>query len=101
MKIGDTIADIEEGLNAGMWTVGIVITGNEMGLTQTDLEALSSEERERRILDIRDRFKAAGAHYILDRTADVIPVIQEINKRLAAGEQPLVAKGNTYGDDTD
>jgi len=89
VKIGDTIADIEEGLNAGMWTVGIVITGNEMGLTQADLEALDPEERKRRILVIRDRFKAAGAHYILDQTADVISVIKEINKRLAAGEQPL------------
>ncbi len=91
VKIGDTIADIEEGLNAGMWTVGIVKTGNEMGLNQADLDALDPKEQERRTRDIRERFKAAGAHYILDRTADVIPVIKEINARLAAGEQPLAA----------
>ena len=30
VKIGDTLPDIEEGLNAGMWTVGLARTGNEM-----------------------------------------------------------------------
>ena len=29
IKIGDTPSDIEEGLNAGMWTVGVTRTGNE------------------------------------------------------------------------
>lgn len=89
VKIGDTIADIEEGLNAGMWTVGIVKTGNEMGLSQADLEALDPAEADRRAQEIRTRFEQAGAHYILDRAADVIPVIETINQRLAAGEQPL------------
>ena len=91
VKIGDTVADIEEGLNAGMWTVGIVKTGNEMGLTEADLNALDPAELDARVGEIRDRFEAAGAHYILDRTAEVIPVIEDINRRLAAGEQPLGA----------
>ncbi|MDZ7640112.1 MAG: phosphonoacetaldehyde hydrolase [Bryobacterales bacterium] len=29
VKIGDTPYDIEAGLNAGMWTVGVALTGNE------------------------------------------------------------------------
>ncbi|MEH0018926.1 MAG: phosphonoacetaldehyde hydrolase [Desulfobacter sp.] len=91
VKIGDTVADIEEGLNAGMWTVGIVKTGNEMGLSRADLEALDPVELDRRVKEIRGRFEQAGAHYILDQTADVIQVIEAINKRLAAGEQPLGA----------
>ncbi|WDP92692.1 MAG: phosphonoacetaldehyde hydrolase [Desulfobacter sp.] len=89
VKVGDTVADIEEGLNAGMWTVGIVKTGNEMGLNPADLEALDPEDREGRSQEIRDRFEAAGVHYVLDRTSDLIPVIDDINKRLAAGAQPL------------
>ncbi len=28
VKVGDTFADIEEGLNAGMWSVGMSLTGN-------------------------------------------------------------------------
>ena len=32
VKVGDTLPDIGEGLNAGMWTIGLARTGNEMGL---------------------------------------------------------------------
>ena len=40
VKVGDTLVDIAEGLNAGMWTVGISKTGNELGLSQSEVEAL-------------------------------------------------------------
>ncbi len=31
-NIDDTLAGVEEGLNAGMWTIGLTISGNEVGL---------------------------------------------------------------------
>src|SRR5207249_702218 len=37
VKVGDTLPDIEEGLNAGMWTIGLAKTGNEMGLTESEI----------------------------------------------------------------
>lgn len=89
VKVGDTIADIQEGLNAGMWTVGITRTGNEMGLTSQEVAALAPEALNLRLETIRNRFKAAGAHFILDSTADLLPVIEEINQRLKSGELPL------------
>ena len=30
VKIGDTLPDIDEGLNAGMWTIGLARTGNRL-----------------------------------------------------------------------
>lgn len=30
VKVGDTVADVGEGLNAGMWAVGVTATGNEV-----------------------------------------------------------------------
>ena len=92
VKIGDTVTDIEEGLNAGMWTIGITRTGNEMGLTKDETEALAPDDRDSRIKEIADRFNAAGAHYVLEQTADILPVIEEINNRLKTGELPLYAK---------
>ncbi|MCG8642196.1 MAG: phosphonoacetaldehyde hydrolase [Desulfobacterales bacterium] len=89
VKVGDTIADIQEGLNAGMWTVGITRTGNELGLTSQEVAALAPEALNLRLETIRNRFKAAGAHFILDSTADLLPVIGEINRRLKSGELPL------------
>ena len=33
VKVDDTLPGIEEGLNAGMWTVAVALTGNGMGLS--------------------------------------------------------------------
>jgi phosphonoacetaldehyde hydrolase len=32
VKVDDTVPGVEEGLNAGMWTVGLAMSGNEIGL---------------------------------------------------------------------
>lgn len=88
VKIGDTITDIEEGLNSGMWTIGITLTGNELGLTREETQALDPVDLQQRLDAIESRFRQTGAHYVLEKTADVLPVIQEINERLSAGELP-------------
>ena len=48
LKVGDTVPDIDEGLNAGCWSVGVAATGNEMGLTEAELATLAASERARR-----------------------------------------------------
>jgi phosphonoacetaldehyde hydrolase len=88
VKIGDTISDIEEGLNAGMWTIGITRTGNEMGLSHTDMNLMPDFERTNRLAAIADRFQAAGAHYIVESAGNILPVIDAISERLARGEHP-------------
>ena len=40
VKIGDTVVDVEEGLNGGMWTIGLSASGNEVGLTAAQYAAL-------------------------------------------------------------
>ncbi|MEE8635622.1 MAG: phosphonoacetaldehyde hydrolase, partial [Acidiferrobacterales bacterium] len=40
VKIDDTVPGVEEGLNAGMWTIGLAISGNEVGLPLKEWEAL-------------------------------------------------------------
>src|SRR5437867_5486316 len=49
VKAGDTLPDIEEGLNAGMWTIGLAKTGNEMGLTEQQIHDLEPEAREAKL----------------------------------------------------
>jgi len=88
VKVGDTVPDIEEGLNAGMWTVAVALTGNELGLTAEKLAALSPDEletrRERAHLHLAD----AGAHYVIDGIWSLPLVLEDIDERLANGEQP-------------
>jgi phosphonoacetaldehyde hydrolase len=88
VKVGDTVVDVEEGLNGGLWSVGVCATGNEVGLTAAELAALPDEERGRRVAVARDRLFAAGAHYVIDSVAELPAVIDHINTRLAQGDKP-------------
>jgi phosphonoacetaldehyde hydrolase len=88
VKVGDTVVDVEEGLNAGMWSVAVAVTGNEVGLPKAELDALAPAERARRAAAARDKLARAGAHYVIDGIADLMPVIADIERRLASGERP-------------
>jgi phosphonoacetaldehyde hydrolase len=84
VKVGDTVADIEEGLNAGMWTIGLAKTGNEIGLSEAEVAALPEEELESRLRSAYQRLGQAGAHYVVDGIGDVPAVIEEIERNLQA-----------------
>jgi phosphonoacetaldehyde hydrolase len=88
IKAGDTVSDIEEARNSGMWAVGVAATGNEVGLSEPDLAALPPEERARQVERACHRLRAAGAHFVIDSVAELEPVIEEIDRRLSAGERP-------------
>lgn len=88
VKIGDTAVDIEEGLNGGMWSVGIAVTGNEVGLTAAEYAAQSAGEQRRLAKEATERLYAAGAHYVVDGLGEVLPAIDKIEERLAKGDKP-------------
>jgi phosphonoacetaldehyde hydrolase len=84
VKVDDTVVGIEEGLRAGMWTVGVVMTGNEVGCSVEELEAMPPEERERLRAQGIQRLRAAGAHFVIDGIAELPQVIDLLEARLHA-----------------
>jgi len=88
VKIGDTIPDVEEGLNAGMWTIGLGKSGNELGMNEREIAALPADRLQAGLERAYRRMAAAGAHFVVDTIADVLPVIERIDERIAAGERP-------------
>jgi phosphonoacetaldehyde hydrolase len=88
VKVGDTAADIEEGLNAGAWTVGVTNTGNYVGLNRQEMAALPASEKPRLVRHAVDTLKAAGAHYLIGSIGELPPVLDEIEISLALGERP-------------
>jgi phosphonoacetaldehyde hydrolase len=88
VKIGDTPSDVGEGLNAGMWTIGITRTGNEVGMTARQWESATIAERAQALDKAGERLRAAGVHYLAESVADCLQPIDEIDARLAAGERP-------------
>jgi phosphonoacetaldehyde hydrolase len=82
VKIGDTIADIEEGINAGMWSVGVVLSSNEMGLTQKEISMLRIDDLEKRKSIVREAYFNAGADFVIDDLSEMAGLIEKINQSL-------------------
>jgi len=88
VKVDDTITGIEEGLNAGMWTVAVVASGNAVGLREEQLSALSDTDRAETVARGHRVMATSAAHYVIDSIADLPNVLAEIGCRLQAGECP-------------
>jgi phosphonoacetaldehyde hydrolase len=88
VKVGDTLVDIEEGLNAGMWTVGLSLTGNLLGLNHAEVKELSKKEKKEARNRIEGQLYQNGAHYVIDGIWDLPKVLEDINFRQAQGERP-------------
>lgn len=86
IKVGDTISDIKEGLNAGAWSVGVILGSSEMGLKQEEADAMDPDELASRMETVAKRFKDAGAHYVIDSIGKLDTLIPKINARLQNGD---------------
>jgi phosphonoacetaldehyde hydrolase len=82
VKVGDTLADIEEGVNAGTWSVGVIATGSEVGLSEAAWGSLTEPERRAVVDSIRPRFERAGAHATIETLAELPALIEDFESRL-------------------
>ena len=80
VKVGDTIADIKEGVNAKVWTVGLITGSNEMGLSEEEYNRRSADELAGLKHEVRERMLAAGAHFVLDNITELPACIEKINR---------------------
>ncbi|WP_232103575.1 phosphonoacetaldehyde hydrolase [Gimesia algae] len=79
VKVGDTLPDIEAGLNAGTWTVGLTQTGSEVGLTVAEFAALSDEQKADRLAIAETKLKNAGAHFVIPTLEGLPDIIEQLN----------------------
>jgi phosphonoacetaldehyde hydrolase len=89
IKIDDTASGVGEAVNAGCWGVGVTRYSNYMDVdTPEEGESLSSDEVSKKQAKTKDILEKAGAHYVIESLADIEPVIDDVNQRLARGERP-------------
>lgn len=88
IKIDDTGPGIEEGLNAGMWTIGLVQTGNEIGLSEAEVKMLAPATLQALMAQGYQRLFQAGAHYVVDGIWETPRILDEITHRIKRGERP-------------
>lgn len=88
VKVGDTISDIQEAVNAGVWSVGVVIGSSEMGLSLDEFNALSKEEQEIVISKTEKSFLQNGADFTIQSMSELPLLIERINHLITDGKRP-------------
>lgn len=82
VKVGDTVVDMQEGKNAGAFSIGVLQGSNLLGLTQEEYEAMPGDELDARKSRARASYMHAGADLVIDS-------VQDLPKAIAALEQKL------------
>ncbi len=88
VKVDDTTPGIAEGLAAGTWTVGVSLSGNEVGLAPHELARIDDKVRGELNDRARGVLQDAGAHAVIDTVADLLPLLERIDAEIAAGAPP-------------
>ncbi len=88
VKIGDTIADIQEGRQAGVWSAGVIVGSSRMGLTQAEYENLSEPARLEVIQTVNQAFLDAGADFTLLTIRELPQLLETVNELLQQGARP-------------
>jgi phosphonoacetaldehyde hydrolase len=88
VKVGDTVPDIGEGLNAGAWSIGVTAASSAVGCTEEELAALPADQRCTLLAASRSSLLQAGAHAVIDTLAELPALLADIAERLRRGEKP-------------
>lgn len=65
VKVGDTVSDIREGVNAGVWSVGVLEGSSELALSQSEYESMEPQARQAVCRKTEETFRKAGAHFVI------------------------------------
>lgn len=88
VKVGDTVSDMQEGVNASVWTVGVIKGSSELGMSQEEVAACDAVTLQTRMDAVEATFRGHGAHYVIHEIGELDAVIDQINQRLTEGERP-------------
>lgn len=88
IKVGDTAADIQEGLRAGVWSVGVAVGSSQMGLSYTEFVSLPQKDKAQVIFDTEKAFIEYGADFTITSMQELPELVERINILLKQGKRP-------------
>lgn len=89
IKVDDTVGGVGEGRSAGCWSVAVRKYSNYTDIdTVEQWNSMTEDEKAERVQRSDDKLRTSGAHYIIDTINDLPLVIEDVNRRLEAGERP-------------
>ncbi|MCX7222855.1 MAG: phosphonoacetaldehyde hydrolase, partial [Burkholderiales bacterium] len=83
VKVDDTIPGLLEGYHSDCWTVGVIASGNEAGLTYQQWMALTEHEKTLLRKRVAARLAAGHPDFLIDTVADLPSVLAKIQQLLA------------------
>lgn len=78
VKVDDTAPGIKEGVAAGCLTVGVALSGNAVGKTPEELQAMNPDAVDRMRQAAAADLRAAGAHHVIDTVADLPALLDRL-----------------------
>ena len=88
VKVGDTASDIAEGVQAGVWSVGVAVGSSQMGLGYDEFEKLSEMEKKLAIITTEQAFLKYGADFTIQSIKELPQLVERINTLIAQGKKP-------------
>ena len=82
LKVGDTVSDILEGKNAGVWTAGVIKGSSVLGLSREEFESLPPDEKESRVRQAEQAFINARADFVIRDMSELIPLMEKIDAEM-------------------
>jgi beta-phosphoglucomutase-like phosphatase (HAD superfamily) len=79
---------LQAGLNAGIWTIGLAISGPLCGMAIADWQSQTTRERDQLRSQATLSLYRLGAHSVIDQLSDLPTCRQDISLRQQKGERP-------------
>jgi beta-phosphoglucomutase-like phosphatase (HAD superfamily) len=79
---------LQAGLNAGLWTIGLASCGSLCGLSPTQWQALSQQERDIKRGKATVQLFGLGVHSVIDHLGELDTCLADISLRRLKGEKP-------------
>lgn len=80
VKVGDTVADIKEGQNAGLITVGVIEGSSLMAFSKGEYEALTPDQQRSEMNRVRKAYTDCGADYVIQNMGELPGLIEDLEK---------------------
>lgn len=75
IKVGDTISDVKEGRNAGVFTIGVLEGSSIVGVEQSEYAALKEEEKEQVLAKAKAEYEEAGADAVVTDIREILQYV--------------------------
>lgn len=88
VKVGDTMADIKEGLHAGVWSVGVATGSSQMGLSREEYLGLAEPDKLQAIRTAKQAFLAEGADFAIQSIDELPALLESVDCLVQLGKRP-------------